>query len=167
MWVDEEQQQQRQQRSSSSSSSSSSCSSKVVLPGEPLQLGDGFLLGLNTHVDNGVARASVCGVVQTVNRLVYVRPLKSRYEANVGDVVVVVAGGYLWISVPTAVLPGSGDGVSPQQQQEQQQQQQEQQQQQQQQQQDSDIFIPLFIFLLRDARQGETAPARGVAAGEP
>ncbi|CDJ57050.1 exosome complex exonuclease, putative [Eimeria maxima] len=84
MWVDEEKQQQQQQHRSSSSSNNS----KVVLPGEPLHLGEGFLLGLNTYVENGVARSSVCGVVQTVNRLVYVRALKSRYEANVGDVVV-------------------------------------------------------------------------------
>ncbi|CDJ70433.1 exosome complex exonuclease, putative [Eimeria necatrix] len=138
MWVGQQQQQQQQQQRSSSSSSSSS---KIVLPGEPLHLGEGFLLGLNTHVEDGVARSSVCGVLQTttarivtakasrwrftrgsledsaakrgagagntpalvnslltslcnispffrVNRLVYVKPLKSRYEANVGDVVV-------------------------------------------------------------------------------
>ncbi|CDI78031.1 exosome complex exonuclease, putative [Eimeria acervulina] len=105
MWVDEEQQQQ-QQRSSSSSSSSSS--SKVVLPGEPLHIGEGFLLGLNTYVDNGVPRASVCGVVQTVNRLVYVRALKSRYEANVGDVVIGrvtdIANGKWYLDVGAARL---------------------------------------------------------------
>ena len=60
MW-DEQQQQQQQQRSSSS------ISSKVVLPGDELHLGEGYLLGLNTHVDGGVVRASVCGVLQTVN----------------------------------------------------------------------------------------------------
>ncbi|KAL8456031.1 hypothetical protein Emag_000160 [Eimeria magna] len=77
--------QEQQERSSSSSSSSSS---RLVLPGDPLPFGESYLLGLNTHVENGVVRSSVCGVLQTVNRLVYVRPLRSRYEANVGDVVV-------------------------------------------------------------------------------
>lgn len=32
--------------------------------------------------------ASVAGVVQSVNQLIYVRPLKTRYHGEVGDVVV-------------------------------------------------------------------------------
>ena len=31
--------------------------------------------------------ATVCGVVERVNKLVYVRPLKTRYQAQLGDVV--------------------------------------------------------------------------------
>ncbi|CAD7700637.1 unnamed protein product [Ostreobium quekettii] len=49
----------------------------------------GFLRGHGTHVDpNGALRASVCGVLQRINKLVVVRPLKSRYIAETGDVVV-------------------------------------------------------------------------------
>lgn len=32
--------------------------------------------------------ASVCGVVERINKLISVRPLKSRYVAKIGDVVV-------------------------------------------------------------------------------
>jgi len=51
---------------------------------------DAVLRGHNTHVrgEDGVLVASVNGVVERVNQLVSVRPLASRYVAQVGDVVV-------------------------------------------------------------------------------
>ena len=45
--------------------------------------------GHGTRVDErGVLRATVCGSVERVNKLITVRPVKSRYTAEVGDVVV-------------------------------------------------------------------------------
>uniref|UniRef100_A0A7S1SQH6 Ribosomal RNA-processing protein 4 n=1 Tax=Tetraselmis chuii TaxID=63592 RepID=A0A7S1SQH6_9CHLO len=64
---------------------------------------DGFLRGHGTHIvqRNGAdtLMATVCGVVERVNKLVSVRPLKSRYSADLGDVVVgrvVEIGGKRW-----------------------------------------------------------------------
>jgi len=39
-------------------------------------------------MENDVIRSSVAGVVEQVNKLICVKPLKSRYEGEVGDVVV-------------------------------------------------------------------------------
>lgn len=44
--------------------------------------------GHGTRVEEGRLVASVCGVVQKVSKLVTVKPLRSRYSAEVGDVVV-------------------------------------------------------------------------------
>ncbi len=44
--------------------------------------------GHGTHVVDGQLVATVCGVVQRVNKLVAVRSTHSRYNAEVGDVVV-------------------------------------------------------------------------------
>lgn len=41
-------------------------------------LQDGFLRGHGTRVVDGKLVATLCGVVERVNKLVYVRPLKSR-----------------------------------------------------------------------------------------
>ena len=51
---------------------------------------DAFLRGKGTLVssNDGQLVASVCGVVERVNKLVTVRPLRSRYTAHAGDVVV-------------------------------------------------------------------------------
>lgn len=49
---------------------------------------EGFLRGHGTQVVNGKLVATVCGVVERVNKLVYVRTLNSRYTAEQGDVVV-------------------------------------------------------------------------------
>lgn len=61
----------------------------VVTPGEPLHVESGFLRGHGTMLrDDGALVATVAGVVERVNKLVSVRPLRSRYNAEVGDVVV-------------------------------------------------------------------------------
>ncbi len=54
----------------------------------PCALQDGFLRGHGTQMVDGKLVATLCGVVERVNKLVYVRPLKSRYTAEQGDVVI-------------------------------------------------------------------------------
>ncbi|KAK9844602.1 hypothetical protein WJX74_004455 [Apatococcus lobatus] len=49
---------------------------------------EGFLRGHGTYVIDGVLYASVCGLKERVNKLISVRPLKQRYAAEIGDVVV-------------------------------------------------------------------------------
>lgn len=49
---------------------------------------EGFLRGHGTQVINGKLVATVCGMVERVNKLVYVKTLNSRYTAEQGDVVV-------------------------------------------------------------------------------
>jgi len=44
--------------------------------------------GHGTQVIDGRLVATLCGVVERVNKLVYVKPLRARYGAEVGDVVV-------------------------------------------------------------------------------
>eukprot|EP00658_Telonema_sp_P-2_P050944 TRINITY_DN38985_c0_g1_i2.p1 TRINITY_DN38985_c0_g1~~TRINITY_DN38985_c0_g1_i2.p1 ORF type:complete len:322 (+),score=70.97 TRINITY_DN38985_c0_g1_i2:2-967(+) len=61
---------------------------QVKLPGEPIGCETGFLRGHGTYINNSQLTASVCGVLQEVNKLKAVQPLKSRYVGEVGDVVV-------------------------------------------------------------------------------
>lgn len=45
--------------------------------------------GHGTYVDNNeTLRASVAGVVETINKLISIRPFKNRYQGDIGDVVV-------------------------------------------------------------------------------
>ena len=66
----------------------------LVCAGDAIETGDvegdgTFLRGHGTRTGaDGTLRATICGVVERVNKLVTVRPLKSRYAAEVGDVVV-------------------------------------------------------------------------------
>jgi len=62
--------------------------SQLVYPGHAIQTEPGFLQGRNTIIRNGQLVATVCGVVERVNKLVLVNPLKSRYLGDIGDVVV-------------------------------------------------------------------------------
>ncbi|MEW5298223.1 MAG: hypothetical protein WDW36_001370 [Sanguina aurantia] len=61
-----------------------------VCIGDVIDTGDqaDFLRGHGTHVVNGQLVATVCGVVQRVNKLITVAALRSRYKAQQGDVVV-------------------------------------------------------------------------------
>ncbi|EKX35226.1 hypothetical protein GUITHDRAFT_158754 [Guillardia theta CCMP2712] len=61
---------------------------EVVTPGQEIRSEAGFLRGHGTYVWKGKLIASVAGIVQRVNKLVSVVPLKSRYGGQVGDVVV-------------------------------------------------------------------------------
>lgn len=60
----------------------------VVTPGDVIAVEAGFMRGHGTFVENGQLLACVPGVVETVNKLVRVRPLRSRYVGEIGDVVV-------------------------------------------------------------------------------
>lgn len=44
--------------------------------------------GHGTYVKDGEIKASVAGVMEKVNKLISIRPLKSRYVGEIGDVVV-------------------------------------------------------------------------------
>lgn len=54
----------------------------------PVNYDDAFLKGHGTIDLNGELVATVCGVVERVNKLVYVRALRARYKPEVGDIVV-------------------------------------------------------------------------------
>lgn len=59
----------------------------------------GYLRGHGTQPVNEELLATVCGVVERVNKLVSVRPLRARYNAETGDVVVgrvTEVGGNRW-----------------------------------------------------------------------
>lgn len=60
----------------------------VVTPGQVIASDAGFLRGHGTYVENGTLVASVAGIVEKVNQLISVRPLKCRYIGEVGDIVV-------------------------------------------------------------------------------
>ncbi|GMH46101.1 hypothetical protein BSKO_14065 [Bryopsis sp. KO-2023] len=49
---------------------------------------EGFLKGHGTQIVEEQLVATICGVLERINKLVSVRPLKSRYAAETGDVVV-------------------------------------------------------------------------------
>jgi len=62
---------------------------KLVCPGDVVTAEPGALRGRGIlERDDGKLVATTCGVVEQVNKLVYVRPLKHRYAGSVGDVVV-------------------------------------------------------------------------------
>lgn len=61
---------------------------ELVTPGQTINAEAGFLRGHGTYVRDGVLIASVAGVVQRVNKLISVTPLKSRFGGQIGDVVV-------------------------------------------------------------------------------
>jgi len=60
----------------------------LVLPGQIITKESGYLRGHGTFEKDGALLASVSGVVERVNKLISVKPLKSRYPGEVGDVVV-------------------------------------------------------------------------------
>lgn len=59
-----------------------------VAPGDVITTDVGFMRGHGTYLYEGELIASVAGIVERVNRLICVRPLKSRYNGEIGDVVV-------------------------------------------------------------------------------
>ncbi|CAG9460420.1 unnamed protein product [Pedinophyceae sp. YPF-701] len=66
-------------------------SSNIVTVGETIDAGsqDGLMPGKGTmRADDGALVPTLCGVLERVNKLVTVRPLRSRYTAQSGDVVV-------------------------------------------------------------------------------
>ena len=72
-----------------------SCSSfsvagvQLVVPGDTVLAEPGFLKGKGLIQDgSGQLVATICGIVERVNKLLYIRPLKSRYSGEIGDVLV-------------------------------------------------------------------------------
>eukprot|EP00037_Helgoeca_nana_P030565 m.378458 g.378458 ORF g.378458 m.378458 type:complete len:294 (-) comp28218_c0_seq1:918-1799(-) len=61
---------------------------QVVTPGDVITADAGYMRGHGTFQLDGQLIASVAGVVQQVNKLICVRPLRSRYVPEIGDVVV-------------------------------------------------------------------------------
>ncbi|XP_014774425.1 exosome complex component RRP4 [Octopus bimaculoides] len=60
----------------------------LVTPGDVITSDTCFMRGHGTYTADDRLHASVAGVVERVNKLICVRPLKTRYNGEVGDVVV-------------------------------------------------------------------------------
>lgn len=54
----------------------------------PVNSEDGILKGHGTIEFDGQVVATLCGIVERVNKLVYVRTLRARYKPEVGDIIV-------------------------------------------------------------------------------
>jgi len=60
----------------------------LVSPGDIITRDLGYMRGHGTYMDQEVLFASVAGVVERVNKLISVTPVKTRYNGEIGDVVV-------------------------------------------------------------------------------
>ncbi|PNF39909.1 Exosome complex component RRP4 [Cryptotermes secundus] len=61
---------------------------RLYTPGEIITCRSGFMRGHGTYMEEDALTASVAGVVEQVNKLISVRPIKNRYNGEIGDVVV-------------------------------------------------------------------------------
>ncbi|XP_032677072.1 exosome complex component RRP4 [Odontomachus brunneus] len=62
---------------------------RLYTPGEEISNQPDFLRGHGTYVDeDNTLRAAVSGVLEKVNKLISIRPLKARYQGEIGDVIV-------------------------------------------------------------------------------
>ncbi|XP_057207904.1 exosome complex component RRP4 [Triplophysa rosa] len=61
---------------------------QLVVPGEVITSDTGFMRGHGTYMDEDRLTASVAGEVERVNKLICVKPLKTRFNGEVGDVIV-------------------------------------------------------------------------------
>ncbi|XP_050235543.1 exosome complex component RRP4 homolog [Mercurialis annua] len=78
-----------QQLESFYSNKSYSDASVTVADTIPISLEDGNILkGHGTSERDGEVVATICGVVERVNMLVYVRSLRARYKPEIGDIIV-------------------------------------------------------------------------------
>lgn len=59
-----------------------------LVPGEVITEDSGFMRGHGTYIQDNTLISSVAGFVEPINRLISVRALKTRYNGEVGDVVV-------------------------------------------------------------------------------
>ncbi|KAF8074713.1 exosome complex exonuclease rrp4 [Lyophyllum atratum] len=62
--------------------------SKLTYPGESLTSSQSYMRGHGTYVDEEEVVASVAGTIERVNKLVTVRAIRTRYNPEVGDLVV-------------------------------------------------------------------------------
>lgn len=60
----------------------------IYTPGQAITDQNAFMRGHGTYEENGMLKASVAGVQVRVNNLISIRPLKSRFNGEIGDVVV-------------------------------------------------------------------------------
>ncbi|XP_030063684.1 exosome complex component RRP4 [Microcaecilia unicolor] len=60
----------------------------LVAPGDTITTDTGFMRGHGTYMEDEKLLASVAGTVERVNKLICVRALKTRYNGEVGDIVV-------------------------------------------------------------------------------
>ncbi|KAA8543196.1 hypothetical protein F0562_021309 [Nyssa sinensis] len=70
------------------SSKANTNASVTVADTIPVNYEDGVLKGHGTSELEGEVVATLCGLVERVNKLVYVRPLRARYKPEIGDIVV-------------------------------------------------------------------------------
>ncbi|KAJ0181028.1 hypothetical protein K1T71_003113 [Dendrolimus kikuchii] len=68
--------------------SSSNVLPRFYTPGEVITGTQDFMRGHGTYAEDDCLKSSVAGVMQKVNKLICIRPLKSRYVGEIGDVVV-------------------------------------------------------------------------------
>lgn len=61
---------------------------KIYTPGEVISVQKEFMRGHGTYEEDEHLKASVAGIKEQVNKLISIRPLKSRYHGEIGDVVV-------------------------------------------------------------------------------
>ncbi|CAA6654078.1 unnamed protein product [Spirodela intermedia] len=69
-------------------SPSSAAATVAVADNIPVNHEDGVLKGHGTSELDGQVVATLCGVVERVNKLVYVRTLRARYKPEIGDIIV-------------------------------------------------------------------------------
>jgi len=62
--------------------------SKLTCPGEPITSSQAFMRGHGTYIDQDQVISSVAGTIERVNKLVTVRAIRTRYNPEVGDLVV-------------------------------------------------------------------------------
>jgi exosome complex component RRP4 len=61
---------------------------QLVSPGDSITTDINFMRGHGTYADSNMMYSSVAGVVERVNKLISVRPLKTRYNGEIGDVII-------------------------------------------------------------------------------
>ncbi|KAJ1614922.1 hypothetical protein OIY81_128 [Cryptosporidium canis] len=62
---------------------------KVVIPGDIIQTEPNYIRGHGTFEDkNSRLISATCGYLESLNKLIYTKPLGGRYNAEVGDIVV-------------------------------------------------------------------------------
>ncbi|KAF3322268.1 exosome complex component rrp4-like protein [Carex littledalei] len=76
------------QLESYAASTAAAAASVTVADSIPVNHEDNILKGHGTSDLDGQVVATLCGVVERVNKLVYVRALRSRYKPEVGDIIV-------------------------------------------------------------------------------
>ncbi|KAJ2582025.1 Exosome complex component rrp4, partial [Coemansia sp. RSA 1836] len=61
---------------------------RIVTPGTAITNDSAFMRGHGTFSEQDTIYSSVAGVVERINKLVSVRPLKQRYSGEIGDIIV-------------------------------------------------------------------------------